>query len=201
MFQTNKISNRTKEHFLFLVTCKLTIDNRIDSVKYNGASLAVTGVTNNWQKENSFTFSSCDQCKPGELVIQGYDYNGSNNCVWGGLILHCTAVDTSSPWHNFVSDTIHWKVSDGSTPCTNNAGMIPHAAAANINFIADLLATGAKKIWSNKKAVTLVGNPTRNCCKRNEDCANNLKCLSDCPSNLKCCNNVCKNPWECITPF
>ena len=134
---------------------------------YNGVSLPVTGVANNWQKENSFTFQSCDACEPGELVIKGKDYDSTRpNCIWGGMILHCTAVDTSSPWHNFVSDTIHWKVSDGSTPCTNSGGMIPHAAGANINFIADLLATGAKKIWSNKQEVTLIGGPKSDCgCK------------------------------------
>ena len=121
--------------------------------------MTVTGVLNDWKEENSFTFSSCDHCNPGELVIQGHDYNGLNNCVWGGLLLHCTAVDTSSPWHNFVSDTIHWKVSDGSTPCTNSGGMIPHAAGANIDFVSDLLADGAQKIWSDKKTVKLIGKP------------------------------------------
>ena len=186
---------------------------------YNGASLPVTGVLNNWQKENSFTFQSCDHCNPGELVIKGYDYNSWNNCVWGGLILHCTAVDTSSPWHNFVSDTIHWKVGDGSIPCTNNGGMIPHAAGANINFIADLLAAGAKKIWSNTKQVALIGGPEPDCdCKRDEDCPDKLQCCirngqnvgvceKDCPcfcqkdehcqKGKKCCDNECKDPQDC----
>ena len=61
----------------------------------------------------------------------------------------------------------------------------------NINFINDLLAAGAKKIWSNTNQVTLIGGPKPDCdyyCKKHEDC----------PFNLKCCNNLCKNPWECI---
>ena len=175
----------------FAVTCKLTIDHKIDSVAYNGASLPVTGLSNYWWHENSVTFQSCDYCNPGELVIKGSDIiSTANHCVWSGLILHCTAGDTSSPWHNFVSDTIHWKVSDGSTPCTNNGGI---AGATWINFIADLLATGAKKIWSNQIEVTLIGGPDPG-----PDCDSKCKTDEDCPNKLQCCNNVCKNPWECI---
>ena len=33
-----------------------------------------------------------------------------DNCKSGGFVLMCTADRTSSPWHNFVSDTDRWVV-------------------------------------------------------------------------------------------
>ena len=42
-------------------------------------------------------------------------------------MLLCTASRTSSPWHNFVSDTERWvdgtTYGTGSTPCLNNGGI------------------------------------------------------------------------------
>ena len=96
------------ENFLVdcFVNCSLTIDNRIDSVSYNGLEMAVTGPLTD----------SCDQShryEPSVLGIEGWDYQTENDCLYGGLLLHCIANDISNPWHNFVTDQTHWKLSDG----------------------------------------------------------------------------------------
>ena len=101
---SSMITNQN-ENFLVdcLVNCSLTIDNRIDSVSYNGLEMAVTGPLTD----------SCDQShryEPGVLTIEGWDYQTENDCLYGGLLLHCIANDISNPWHNFVTDQTHWSV-------------------------------------------------------------------------------------------
>ena len=139
------------------VTCKFTVDNVVDGVWYNGISLAITGKINDWQKEKTVSFSTVSSGN-GELKIRGTDLNGSNNCVWGGLLLKCQATDPRSPWHNFKSDTVNWKAHDGSPLCNNNAGFVK--AGGHIPFIKHLLHSGAQKIWTSHKTVTLIGSPT-----------------------------------------
>ena len=90
-------------------------------------------------------------------LILGTDYNDKDNCIWGGLLLGCTASRSSSPWHNFVSDKAHWKVENGATPCQNNKGFIP--VGSNIPFISALNSLGAKKIWNNNKIAIMRGSP------------------------------------------
>jgi len=154
------ISNRIKiANFLedCFVNCSLTIDNRVDSVAYNGLELAVFGILDDTVQENFFNFNSCDRYLPGALTIKGFDTSSSasvavNHCYYGGLLLHCIANDIRNPWHNFVTDQTHWKVSDGSTPCTQDNEWI------SIHF-KKMKDAGAIKIWSNAQSVTLIGKP------------------------------------------
>ena len=79
---------------------------------YNNQLLNISGGdTGDWQQEKEITFQSCDgNGNPGSLEIQGTNWEGSDHCRWAGLLLHCTvASNHDSPWHNFVSDTKHWK--------------------------------------------------------------------------------------------
>ena len=139
------------------VNCSLTIDNRIDSVSYNGLKLSVTGTLDNYKKENSFHFYSCHRYRPGVLIIKGSDTKNSERyCYYAGLLLHCIANDVSNPWHNFVTDQTHWKVSDGSTPCTDDNGWIVRQTWA---FVKKMKDAGAIQIWSNTKSTTLIGTP------------------------------------------
>ena len=147
---SSMITNQN-ENFLVdcFVNCSLTIDNRIDSVSYNGLEMAVTGPLTD----------SCDQShryEPGVLTIEGWDYQTENDCLYGGLLLHCIANDISNPWHNFVTDQTHWKVSDGSTPCTDDNGWIVRRTDTYIKKMKD---AGAIQIWSNAQTVRLVGTP------------------------------------------
>ena len=143
------------------VNCSLTIDDRIDFVTYNGLELTVTGLLSNHLKEKYFNFNSCDRYRPGVLTIKGYDINsgGYDNCVYGGLLLHCMANEVSNPWHNFVTDQTHWKVSDGSMPCTAPDDNGFHFVRRDYPFIKKLKDAGASQIWSHAQSVTLVGTP------------------------------------------
>jgi len=139
------------------VICSFTVDDIVNSVKYNDVSLAITGGSI-WEEEKVISFQSCcDNC-PGVLEIKGTDDNIDNHCYNAGLLLRCTASRSSSPWHNFISDTIYWKVENDEIPCQDD-GNFPINAGAGIPFIAAMNSFGAKKIWNNKKYATLRGSP------------------------------------------
>ena len=54
------------------VTCKFTVDNVVNSVKYNNNPLKISGgAVNNWQQEKVISFQSCDDSCPGILEIKG----------------------------------------------------------------------------------------------------------------------------------
>ena len=65
----------------------------------------------------------------------------------------CQASRTSSPWHNFVTDTDHWKEENGATPCLNNGGIY------NRNEMKSLKTNGAKCIWTDAQTGTFLGSP------------------------------------------
>ena len=77
-------------------------------------------------------------------------------------MLMCTASETSSPWHNFVSDTEHWVVDGtGATPCLNNGGIYPFGVlyATTYPFMGSLVANGAKNIFTTTAEATFLGSP------------------------------------------
>ena len=126
----------------------------------------ISGNTDKWDEEKEIYFEYSQDSKPGQLRIKGTDknninLNGHDHCYWAGLLLHCTASQITSPWHNFVSDTINWIIDSDdfpfSTPCQND--LILSKTGENITFISDLNSSGAKKIWSLEKTTTLVGTP------------------------------------------
>ena len=135
--------------------CSFTVDNVVQEVKYNGVTLAVSGTLNVWTKEKIIEFESCDKKDPGKLSIKGRDYNSNNNCYWGGLLLHCKASDTTSPWHNFKSGVDHWLDENGDVPCQNDL-LFP---SSSYGFIVALNSLGAKKIWAPRQNVVLTGSP------------------------------------------
>ena len=165
--------NRKPQSNCACVNCRFTVDNWVNYVKYNGNLLTVTaGSTSNWKQEKVFSFESCSDVTPGELEIKGRDFESSNHCYNGGLLLHCTASRATSPWHNFVSDDIHWIVSSegGAVPCQQMSlfanyyepfclptGTCP--AANKYHFISSMNTAGAKKIWGQQKTVVLRGSP------------------------------------------
>ena len=69
----------------------------------------------------------------------------------------CTSSRTSSPWHNFVSDTALCVDSTGTTPCINNGGNIPSATSST--FLA-AIANGAKNIFTDTTDATFLGTPS-----------------------------------------
>ena len=69
----------------------------------------------------------------------------------------CTTSRTTSPWHNFVSDTTHWVDGTGATPCINNGGI--YTSATSSAFLA-AKAAGAKNIFTNTTEATFLGTPS-----------------------------------------
>ena len=69
----------------------------------------------------------------------------------------CTTSRTTSPWHDFVSDTAHWVDGTGATPCVNNGGI--YTSATNSAFLA-AKAAGAKNIFTNTTDATFLGTPS-----------------------------------------
>ena len=141
------------------VTCSLTIDNIVNSVCYGEICLELEGDLIRWESKKTVEFYSCDNANPGSLVVNGtkpYDY--SPFCTKTGLLLHCTAEDTTSPWHNFVSDGINWSSNDGKPICVSNpAEFIVNGQ--ELQWLRDLVEAGAKDIWVEAKEVSLVGTP------------------------------------------
>ncbi len=74
----------------------------------------------------------------------------------------CTAIRTSSPWHNFVSDTEHWVDGTGATPCFNGAGIfaLGDIYPTTFPFLGSLVAHGARNIFTTTAEATFLGTPT-----------------------------------------
>ena len=141
------------------VECKLTIDNVIESVLYNGEVLEVSGPLSTWEVANSFGFKSCDRQNPGSLIINGSDYESGNNCYSGGFIMHCTASDPLSPWNNFVSDRTHWRVNGDLPFCSKGAGWLAQGGRESYPSVEYFYGKGAEEIWINAKEASFIGSP------------------------------------------
>ena len=134
----------------------MTIDNFVDSVKYNGNPITVEGDLRNQLKEKTFTFKSCDRKNPGVLEIKGSNEDYSNHCYWGGLVMHCKS-ENNPKWNNFSTDFEHWKI-EGDLPfCAKDS----HATffTRTEPFIKQMIESGAIPIWADAKSVTLTGSP------------------------------------------
>ena len=76
-----------------------------------------------WESEKEFRFTPVED-EYGEIKVEvenyddGYDENG-NHCSSAGFIMLCEASDSQGPWHNFKSDTEHWRAEDDSELCIN----------------------------------------------------------------------------------
>lgn len=146
------------------VTCKLTIDNHLTSVRYDGVYLRISGNRHNWGVVKTITFK--DKGPGFFLNIMGHESNNSQRgCRVSGLGLKCTvAKNTKSKWHNFVSDTKHWTAAGARSwiyrprsfspfyfrrPCVSRSGFSLKGQ------------TGYTKIWprNGRRFATFVGSP------------------------------------------
>ena len=60
------------------VTCSFTIDNEVESAKYNGDSLTITtDDLTAWSKLKTIEFQSCHDSNPGKLQIKGINSEDS----------------------------------------------------------------------------------------------------------------------------
>ena len=142
------------------------MDNEVLEVYYNDRPLYVfTQNLKAWTHKKTISFEP-EGDGYGQLKIKGVDYNsggsGEDHCTitWGGLVLNCESRDGQGPWHNFKSDTRHWKSLDNHALCASDGVMVSdrHLGQAHDHFLAYLDA-GAVKIWTNQKENTLIGSP------------------------------------------
>ena len=64
------------------VHCTFTVDNVVNSVKYNDNLLQISGGSvNNWRQEKVISFQSCDDRSPGILEIKGKHTYSSQNIL------------------------------------------------------------------------------------------------------------------------
>ena len=97
-------------------------------------------------------------------MVKGGDWDVSGHCKLAGLLLHCRAknirtdeMETSSPWHNFVSDTVHCRNEAANSKLCSNNLTEEHTANPTVQT---LLGAGAMKIWDgNFQNLTLIGTP------------------------------------------
>ena len=72
-----------------------------------------------WESEKEFGFTPAED-EYGEIKVEVEDYDEiGNDCSTAGFIMLCEASDGQGPWHNFKSDTEHWRAEDNSELCVN----------------------------------------------------------------------------------
>ena len=84
--RNNRVEGRLTLRYVYFfsascttVTCSFTIDNIVESVKYNGDALTITGDDlNNWKKLKTIEFESCFDNNPGKLQVKGSDGEEGN---------------------------------------------------------------------------------------------------------------------------
>merc|ERR1711998_387373 len=128
------------------VTCTLTIDNTLDSVKYNGETLSIEGgAPEHWNQDKTVTFTTTED--GGTLMVKGHDSEGGNSghCKSAGFAIQCSSDD--SFWGSFDSGSSNIKAAGGAdvdgnsfnafaAPCTTTSGFY---LPANRNL---------KKLWA-----------------------------------------------------
>jgi len=133
------------QHAAVKVTCQLTIDNVLDSVKYNGQDVAISGPKSNWNANKVVTF---DTVANGILEVAGHDSEGGNtgHCATAGFAIQCESED--SFWGAFNSGSNNIQAAGGKdetaqqgyrswrVPCTSTSGF---SLPAN---------RGLKKLWA-----------------------------------------------------
>ena len=87
------------------VTCRFTVDNFVNGTYHNDISLEVETTNVEWWAEKRVTFCQEPGEEPGDLKVWGTKSREEETCSWSGLLLRCTATDTSNPWHDFKSNT------------------------------------------------------------------------------------------------
>jgi len=87
------------------VTCKLTVDNVLTHVRYDGIDLQVSGDFNSWKSTKTFSLPA-HLVDGAYLEIGGYELSNCNGCACSGLLLECDNGFVSSPsaWQAYGSD-------------------------------------------------------------------------------------------------
>jgi hypothetical protein len=77
------------------VTCRMTIDNRVTSIRYNGEDIEIqSGNMGMWGQAKIFSYTPVNN---GVLEIIGYESSVCDGCQCSGLLLECDDGFVSSP--------------------------------------------------------------------------------------------------------
>ena len=134
------------------VYCRLTVDNVVDQVKYNGKKLNMRGGNPAvWGQAKEISFTPVDG---GKLEIKGHETAGTEGCKHSGLIVECES-KKHPKWNKWGTNKTEWKTGDDRAVCISTSGFnLPGAKGYG------------KKIWDSNNnvekkwgAVTLVGAP------------------------------------------
>jgi hypothetical protein len=123
------------------VLCRMTIDNSVLGVSYNGQKLLVRGDWNDWQSPKFFSYTPV----PGAILeIAGSELSDCDGCKCSGLLLECT--------NELVSDLVSWtaKGSENSTPGEEPYGSVCQSSSAFYLRGQDF--PNAVKIWPQNGA-------------------------------------------------
>merc|ERR1711988_424541 len=131
-------------HNSHTVTCDLTIDNTMTSVKYNGKELSVSGPKGNWNANKHIQF---DTVTGGVLEVTGHDSEGNNfgHCKTAGFAIQCQSEDTF--WGSFNSGSSAIQAAGGNDVNGNSFTDFHHPCITTSGF--SLPANRAlKKLWA-----------------------------------------------------
>ena len=158
------------------MVCRITIDNVINEIRYEGTALTVTPADTaslgSWTTLKTFTFESTETGTNGggALEIWGSETGAASTCIVGGtcgcsdksgMLLACTSTDTNSVWHNYQSntDTLRSK-SKGScvgavtdTACPYLVDVV--ASTSDFNLNANTLVIQSIAAWSTAALVPI----------------------------------------------
>jgi len=117
------------------VTCEFTIDNAVDSAKYNGESLSISGNKGKWNEKKKIDFTATGN---GVLEITGRNYEGGGCTKSGSFAITCKSEDMF--WGDFSSDSAHIKAASGANSAGDDFGGLCAANGGNLNI--------GKTIWA-----------------------------------------------------
>merc|ERR1712223_1738924 len=118
------------------VTCRMTIDNRLTQLRYNGQDVATTsGAWTMWTKPKVFSFVSIQGAA---LEIGGYEESDCHGCKCSGLLVECD--------NGFVSNTNDWLAIGESSEVVQDESF-GSVCKSTSGFFLKGQTSNAEKIW------------------------------------------------------
>jgi len=148
---TNSPSVNPTANPIQVISCVMTIDNVVDSIKYAGQEVSVTGNLQDWSKTKTFSFTPV----PGAALEIAGRASETNNCGCrcSGLLLACSngfMTDLNGDWQAFGSSSRF----DLSLPFVENTDLCQSTSAFRLPTICHnpVCVHGAVKIWPSNGA-------------------------------------------------
>merc|ERR1711935_1187364 len=128
------------------VTCKLTIDNSLNTVKYNGQQVQVNGNKGNWNQDKTISFKTVSN---GVLEVMGHDSEGGNSghCRSAGFAIQCES--SNDPWWDkFDSGSNNIRAAGGSQSNSADSWKNWKAPCTTTSRFSLPANRGLKKLWA-----------------------------------------------------